>query len=74
MVARKKMSRKAAFAAALIEAGMTPTGWARDVGEVSKTQLYRTLNNPSQSAPLTAKIDAFITEHLGAVVARQRAA
>jgi len=65
MVAPKKVSRKAKFAAALIEAGITPSVFAREVAGVSKTQLYRTLNDPKQSAPLTAKIDAFIREHIG---------
>lgn len=65
MVARKKVSRKAKFAAALIEAGISPSAFARERAGVSKTQLYRTLNNPKESAPLTAKIDAFIAEYIG---------
>jgi hypothetical protein len=63
MVALRGMSRKAKFKAALVEARMTASAWARDVGGVSRTQLQRTLNNPEQSAPLTEKIDAFIAEH-----------
>lgn len=65
MVARKEVSRKAKFAAALKEAGITAEAFARDIGKVSTTQLYRTLKNPMNSAPLTAKIDAFIAEHVG---------
>lgn len=65
MVARNGVSRKAKFAAALIEAKISPSAFAREIGGVSKTQLYRVLNDPKQSAPLTAKIDAFIDEHVG---------
>lgn len=67
MVARRKLSRKAGFAAALAEAGMTATAFAAEIGKVSRRQLYRTLDDPQQSAPLTAKIDAFIAEHVGEV-------
>lgn len=63
MVAHSGMSRKAKFKAALVEAGMTASAWAKNVGGVSRTQLQRTLNNPQQSAPLTEKIDAFIEQH-----------
>ena len=65
MVARRKLSRKAGFAAALAEAGMTATAFAKEIGGVSRRQLYRVLEDPKQSAPLTGKIDAFITEHTG---------
>ena len=65
MVAPKQMSRKAAFAAALVEAGLSASAFAADIGGVSRTQLYRVLDDPTQSAPLTAKIDAFIREHVG---------
>lgn len=65
MVAPRQLSRKAGFAAALVEAGMTAGRWCREVGGVSRTQLYRTLDDEAQSAPLTAKIDAFIAEQLG---------
>jgi hypothetical protein len=66
MVTRKPISRKALFFAALIEAGMTAPQFAEKVGGVSNTQLHRVLKDPTQSAPLTAKIDAFIAEHIGA--------
>lgn len=65
MVARKSLSRKALFAAALVEAGMTLPQFARERGGVTDTQLRRVLLDPSNSAPLTAKIDAFIAEHIG---------
>ena len=65
MVARKELSRKALFAAALVEAGTTANRWADEIGGVSSTQLYRTLADPRNSAPLTAKIDAFIRKHIG---------
>lgn len=65
MLARRGISRKARFAAALVEAGMTVGQFAKNVGNVSREQLRRTLNDPSQSAPLTAKIDAFCDEHVG---------
>lgn len=65
MVARKGLSRKALFAAALVEAGITAPTFAREVGGVSTTHLYRTLDDAKVSAPLTAKIDAFIRQHIG---------
>lgn len=66
MVAQKAMSRKAGFAAALAEAGVTIGEFLRDeCGGISRTQLRRVLNDPSQSAPLTAKIDAFVKKHIG---------
>jgi hypothetical protein len=65
MVAPKKLSRKAGFAAALVEARMSASAFAESIGGVSRTQLYRVLDDPTQSAPLTAKIDAFIEEQLG---------
>jgi hypothetical protein len=65
MVARKALSRKALFAAALVEAEMSYPQFASQIGEVSNTQLHRTLKDPSVSAPLTAKIDAFIKKHVG---------
>jgi hypothetical protein len=71
MVARRKLSRKAGFAAALAEAGMTATAFASEIGGVSRRQLYRVLDDPRNSAPLTAKIDAFITEHTGQNVQAQ---
>lgn len=64
MVARKELSRKALFAAALVEAKLTLPGFARKSG-VSNTQLRRTLVDSTASAPLTAKIDEFIEEHVG---------
>ena len=69
MVARKALSRKALFAAALVEAGMTALEFADQIGNVSPTQLHRTLKDPKQSAPLTAKIDAFIAKHVGSATA-----
>lgn len=69
MVALKPLSRKALFAAALVEAGMSAKRFAGEIGGVSEVQLHRTLRNPQQSAPLTAKIDAFITEYTGASIA-----
>lgn len=66
MAAPKPLSRKALFAAALVEAGMTAQLFAKKIGGVSTTQLYRTLNDPRASGPLTAKLDAFIREHTGA--------
>lgn len=65
MVARRTLSRKALFAAALVEAGMSLPQFAKQIGEVSPTQLRRVLLDPSNSAPLTAKVDAFIAEHVG---------
>lgn len=65
MVARKALSRKALFAAALVEAEMTGPEFAERIGGVSSSQLYRTLKDPKNSAPLTAKIDAFIRQHVG---------
>lgn len=65
MVARPPLSRKALFAAALVEAGMSAPEFADKIGGVSNSQLHRTLNGQTISAPLTAKIDAFIREHVG---------
>jgi hypothetical protein len=53
------------FAAALVEAGMTGPEFADRIGGVSSSHLYRTLEDPKNSAPLTAKIDTFIREHVG---------
>lgn len=69
MVARKALSRKALFAAALVEAGMSAPDFATRIGGVSNTQLHRTLKDPSASAPLTKKIDDFITKHIGSRLA-----
>lgn len=66
MVAQKPLSRKALFVAALVEADMSAKRWAEERGGVSQVQLYRTLRHPEQSAPLTAKIDAFIAEYIPA--------
>lgn len=65
MLARNGISRKARFAAALVEAGLTIGEFAKDIGGVSRTQLRRTLGDETSSAPLTAKIDAFIEKHVG---------
>ncbi len=70
MVARRKLSRKAGFAAALTEADMTATTFAATIGNVSRRQLYRVLDDPKNSAPLTAKIDAFIAEYVGKSIAQ----
>jgi lambda repressor-like predicted transcriptional regulator len=64
MVARKSLSRKASFVAALTEAGMSASAWAKNEGGVSKTQLYRVLADPKNSAPLTQKIDRFIAKYV----------
>lgn len=64
MVAGKQLSRKALFAAALVEAGMTIPQFAERVGGVSATQVRRVLKDPTNSAPLTEKIDAFIKTRL----------
>lgn len=66
-MAIKPLSRKALFAAALIEAKTSAPEFAEASG-VSNTQLHRTLKDPTNSAPLTAKIDAFILEHVGVSV------
>lgn len=65
MVTRKPISRKALFAAALVESGLTARQFAKEIGGVSTTQLHRTLKDPKHSAPLTEKIDAFIAKHIG---------
>lgn len=65
MVAQKRVSRKARFAAALREADMSLTEWASEIGKVSTTQVYRVLNDPVNSAPLTKKIESFIEKHIG---------
>lgn len=44
---------------------MTVGQFAKEIGNVSREQLRRTLNDPRNSAPLTAKIDAFCDEHVG---------
>lgn len=64
MVARPPLSRKALFAAALVEAKMSAPAFAEQAG-VSVSVLHRTLKGLMVSAPLTAKIDAFIAEHVG---------
>lgn len=69
MVARKGLSRKALFAAALVEAKMSAPEFAEQIGGVSRTQLHRTLADPTASAPLTRKIDDFIEVHTGRKVA-----
>lgn len=65
MVAQKAISRKARFAAALKEADMSFSEWASTVGKVSRTQLYRALDDPTNSARLTSEIDGFIDKHIG---------
>lgn len=57
---RIKTTRKARFAAALALTGMTQKEWAK--GKISEVHLSRFLNGHSVSAPLAAKIDAFISE------------
>ena len=56
MVARKGLSRKALFAAALVEAGMSAPQFAEQVGGVTNTQLRRTLSDPKNSAPLISDV------------------
>jgi hypothetical protein len=65
MVTRKALSRKALFAAALVEADMSLPRFASEIGCVTATQVRRTLADPRNSAPLTAKIDLFIRQHVG---------
>ena len=55
-------ARKREFKKALIDADMTATEFAARVGKVSRTHLNRVLDDPRQSQPLTAIIDAFIRE------------
>lgn len=57
---RIKATRKARFTAALALIGKTQEEWAKEEGEVSRTQLNEFLNGKRVSAPLTAKVDAFI--------------
>lgn len=52
-------SRKTRFRKALIDAGTTARQWAKDNG-ISRTHLYRVLDDTGVSAPLTQKIDEFI--------------
>lgn len=59
-------SRKTRFRKALIDAKTTATKWARE-NEVSRTHLYRVLEDEKQSAPLSAKIESFIESHTEAV-------
>lgn len=64
MVALQPLSRKALFAAALVEAGISAPQFAEQSG-VSNSVLHRTLKGQMVSAPLMAKVDAFIREHVG---------
>jgi hypothetical protein len=63
------MSRKELFLVAVQRSSLrTAAEFARSIG-VSRTHLYRTLDNPRLSAPVTEKIDAFIAEHVGQIPA-----
>jgi hypothetical protein len=53
------LTRKREFKKALIDADMTAIEWAR-ANDVTTTHVNRVIADPRQSAPLTAKIDAFI--------------
>lgn len=53
--------RKRKFKAALALAGLTAQQWAEKEG-VTRQHLNSTLNDESESKPLTEKIDAFIVE------------
>ena len=53
--------RKRKFKAALALAGLTASQWA-DKESVTRQHLNATLNNESESKPLTEKIDAFIAD------------
>lgn len=57
---RIRATRKARFTAALALVGKTQQDWAREEGDVSRTQLNEFLNGKRVSAPLTTKVDAFI--------------
>lgn len=59
--ARKE--RRALFRAALALARITAKQWAVD-NNVTETHLYAVLKGARESNPLTAKIDAFIAQHL----------
>jgi hypothetical protein len=59
-----RMSRKARFRAALGLAGTTETAWA-DANKVTRQHLYLVLKGERTSAPLIAKIEAFIGQQLG---------
>lgn len=51
--------RDAQFKSALRRAGISRSQWCRDAG-ITRTHLARVLDNPKQSAPLIAKVRAFI--------------
>lgn len=53
--------RKRKFKAALALAGITAQQWAEKEG-ITRQHLNSTLNNESESKPLTEKIDAFIAD------------
>lgn len=53
--------RKRRFKAALALAGLTAQQWA-EKEEITRQHLNATLNDESESRPLTEKIDAFIAE------------
>lgn len=60
----KRVSRKAAFDAALAAAGKTQKQWrAERVPPVSQPHLYLVLTGERQSASLLADVDRFIAEH-----------
>ena len=58
----KRLPRKTAFRAALIEAGMTVTAWA-ERNRVSRTHLYLVLEGDREpSAELAAKIEKVLDD------------
>lgn len=61
--------RRSRFLKALAARGMSQSAWARENG-ISKTQLSLVLNDKRESAKLTDKIDAFISEQLETQTAR----
>lgn len=62
-----RVSRKARFESALKLVGLNQTSWA-EANDVPKTHLNEFLNGKRVSAPLTAKIDAFIAKVEGAEI------
>lgn len=63
--ARTVQSRRRRLDAALKLNGMTRTDFAASVG-VAKSHLSMVLNGQRESGRLTAKVDAYIAEHLPA--------
>lgn len=57
----KRLSRKKQFRIALTARGLSLSEFARR-NNVSRTHLYRVLDKPSESAPLTAKIEEVLKD------------